>query len=84
MNLKIYSVYDVKAKTWAQPFTCPTRGQALRSWDTVANDKESEISKYPEDFHLFEVGEFDIENGRVVPYQTSESLGLAIQFKRPN
>lgn len=80
MNLKIYSVYDSKANTWGQPFTSPTRGQAMRGWDQVTNDEQSEIAKYPEDFSLFEIGEFDTEKGALSPYQSPESLGVAVQF----
>ena len=42
----------------------------------------TEISKYPTDFKLFVVGEFDEDSGSLLPLTAPESLGLASEYKR--
>lgn len=59
MKLKAYAVYDDKAATFAQPFFVPTRGLAVRSFEASAQDSQSALNKWPGDFKLFEIGEYD-------------------------
>lgn len=79
MKLKIFSVYDSKTKAWLKPFFMQHTGQAQRSWEQVAIDPQSEISKYPADFTLFELGEFDELEGNITQYDVRVSLGTALQ-----
>ena len=63
MITKIFSVYDSKAEVFGKPFFSGTKGLALRSFTEISNDSASEIGKYPADFTLFELGEYDDSNG---------------------
>lgn len=65
MIVKAFAVYDDKASTFAQPFFCPTRGLALRSFEAAANDANSAVNKWPADFKLFEIGEYDDQEGEL-------------------
>jgi len=78
----VYSVYDAKVKYFHFPFMVRNRGEALRSWEQVANDEKSSICSYPSDFSLMELGEFDDQTGKIEFNTVPESLGLALQFKR--
>lgn len=80
MKFKIFSVFDSKAENFNTPVFMPTEGQALRSFDDMVKNKESEISKHPEDYTLFVLGEFDSDIGLVTPLNTPKSLGLATEF----
>lgn len=80
MIYKVYSVYDSKAEAYMQPFYCQSKGQAIRSFTEVSNDNTSQIGKYPEDFTLFELGEFNDSNGRFTLYDASHPMGKAIEF----
>lgn len=80
MLLKVYTVYDSKAEAYLQPFYCKSKGEALRSFTEVCNDKNSQIGKYPEDFTMFELGEFDDSNAQFKMYKSSVALGCAIEF----
>lgn len=80
MVLKIYSVYDSKAEAYIPPMFYQSKGQALRQFSEVANDKTHQIGKYPEDFTLFEIGEFNDSNCKFTLYDTPYSLGLALEF----
>lgn len=83
MKLKVFSVFDSKAEVFQQPFFSLTKGQALRGFTDAANDKNHPMGAHPEDYALFEIGEFDDATGRVEPLKSPVSLGLAIEFVRP-
>ena len=40
------------------------------------------MSRYPDDFTLFEIGEWDDDKGSVTMFETKKSLGLAIEYKK--
>jgi hypothetical protein len=80
MKLFIYTVYDSKAECYLSPFYCKSKGEALRSFAEIANDKQSQIGKYPEDFTMFELGEFDDSNAEFKMHKASIALGCAIEF----
>lgn len=64
---KVYSVRDAKAEAFERPWVARTRGEAIRSFSEACNDKQHPYGKYPEDFGLFEIGEFDSESGKLIP-----------------
>lgn len=82
MKLKIYSVFDSKAKAYNSPFYLRNSGEATRGFADVVNDGKSQISKYPEDYSLFELGEFDDETGLITQYDAKTNLGVGVQFKK--
>lgn len=65
LNLKCFSVYDRKAGTYGQPFALATRGVAMRTFESWVTDPNSFFAKFPDDFELFEVGEFDTISGEL-------------------
>lgn len=81
MKQYVYSVYDSKAAVFCTPFFCPVRNVALRAFAGAANDAESQMYGWPEDFSLWELGEFDDVTGEFVLYAQKINLGLAAAFK---
>ena len=81
-KLKVYAVLDSKVGAFAQPFFMRTRGEALRGWEEVANDVQTQIGKYPSDFALMELAEYDEASGVFDNLVAPLNLGLASQFKR--
>lgn len=67
MLVQIFSVYDIKSKSFGQPFYSLTRGTAIRSFTDLVNDPQTSINKYPDDFTLFEIGTFDDNSGEILP-----------------
>lgn len=59
MKLNMYSFLDEKSKVYSRPFYGHNDGDALRSFSTVVNDKQSMPSKFPVDFTLWRVGSWD-------------------------
>ena len=80
MKQLVFVVYDAKAEIYEKPFHMQTKGQALRGFTDVANDKETSIGQHPEDYTLFEIGEYDNLKGNYEMLPTKKSLGLAIEF----
>lgn len=65
VKLKMFVVYDDKAKAYLQPFFFPEIGQAVRFLHDSISDPQSMLAKHPEDFSLFYCGEFDSLSGIV-------------------
>lgn len=81
MKLLAFSVFDTKTDAFARPFFCKSIGEAMRSWESISNDPQSEICKFPADFTLFQVGEFDETTGKLTPLDAAKNLGTALQAK---
>jgi hypothetical protein len=65
MKKQIFAIRDSKAEMFNDPFLCNTHGEAERSLKTAVNDKQSAISKYPEDFDLYHLGTYDTNSGKI-------------------
>ncbi len=64
MLLNVFSVLDVKAAHYGQPFYMANRASAQRALQMqIKQDKTSVISQYPADFQLFFLGTFDDDSG---------------------
>ena len=83
MLLKIYSIRDAKSEVYNTPFYQKTHGEALRSFMEVSTDKQSQVSKYPEDFDLYHLGEYDDNTGQTSPLDTPQHMAKAIEHQQP-
>lgn len=81
-KLIVCAAYDSKIQNYAQPFFMRTKGEAIRAWTEVSNDTSTNIGKYPEDFSLMELGEYDEASGSFSNHQAPINLGLASQYKK--
>jgi len=59
MKLQSFSMRDVKAETYAAPFFVPNESIAIRLLSELVLDKRSTLGKYPQDFSLYRIGEYD-------------------------
>lgn len=80
MLSKIYCVYDCKVEAYLQPFFMASRGAAIRSFGEVVNDPKTQFNRYPADFTLFELGEYDDQNAKFVLHNAPVALGVAIEY----
>lgn len=80
MHLKIFTIYDQKIGAYIKPFFAQYTGEALRSFEQAAKDKNTTIGITPADFNLFEIGTFDSEDGIVYPLPIPFNLGNAVQW----
>jgi len=81
-KLLVFSLYDSKVQAFCQPFQMRTKGEALRSFEEVANDAATSVAKYPEDYTLMELGEYDESTGQFSNHIAPINLGLASTVKR--
>ena len=79
MIYKIYSVFDSKVGSYLSPFFMRSKGEAIRALQGELTNEQSNICKYPSDFTLFEIGEYDDSKGMISPI-TPLSVGAAVEF----
>lgn len=77
-----YSIYDSKAEYYATPVLIESRGAAIRMFATMVNEVDHQFNKYPEDYVLFELGDWDEETGVITPHSAPISLGVGSNYKR--
>lgn len=77
-----FGVRDVKAEAFVgTPIFVRARGLAVRAFGDQANDPSSDIGKYPADFQLFELGEWDEVTGVLTPREGGIlDLGSGLAF----
>lgn len=63
MNLKVFTVYDDKAKAYLPPFFLPEIGMAVRTFSDCVNDASHAFGRHPEDYTLFVAGTFSQSEG---------------------
>ena len=81
MILKMFSVRDSKGEVYNMPFYKHTHGEAERDFRTLVNDDKSMVGKYPDDFDLYYIGEFDTIKGTVKSLDTPQHMLKAISVK---
>lgn len=84
MKLLVFSAYDVKLEAYLRPFYCQTKGEALRLWMDTVQKTDHPFNKHPEDFCLFELGEFDEKTGTFNNAHAPISHGNALQYVEKN
>ena len=70
--MKCFSVFDTKANVFGVPFFALTVGVASRLFADLVADFQSTVNRYPADFALYEMGDFN------------ETSGLFTSLDRPN
>lgn len=66
---EFFTVYDSKAKTYAEPFPCPNAAVLMRDFTTAFRNPEAATkNRYyqnAEDFSIFRCGSFDLQTGLI-------------------
>jgi len=66
MKMKLIALRDIKANTFMPPWAVPNVNVALREMGEVVNlegNEKPSWAKWPEDHELYELGEFETEDG---------------------
>lgn len=85
MVLKAFAVHDQKSKAFNTPFFKHTHGEAERDFKSAVNDNSQQnnnLHKYPEDFDLYHVGEYDDQTGLFTPVKTPQIVIKAVAVKQ--
>ena len=81
MKLEIFSIFDDKARNFATPFFMLNEAMALRAFNDVATDGNSNISRNPTDYKLYRIGNFDDSTGFIEKLEIPEFVALAPERK---
>lgn len=65
MVTKLYSIYDVKTQVFMPPMVFHNDSHAMRNASSEL-DRDTMISKFPNDFELMECGKWDDSQGVIV------------------
>lgn len=65
MILPIYTLYDEKTEQHNKPFYFTTENECKRAMVTTVNSGDSLLQKYPGDYTLYHVGDFNTETAEI-------------------
>jgi len=80
MKMKVFTIYDVKAEAYLRPLFTTASGLAIRSVIAAMEDPRHDLSKYPADYTLFEIAEWDDLKGEFKMYDAKINHGCLIEF----
>lgn len=80
MIQKVVSIYDLKACVFHRPICAVNTGAAMRDFGDATKDEKSILCTHPEDFQLYEIGEFDDNTGLVTSLTPMKLLCSATDF----
>jgi len=78
----VFTILDNKSHLYGPPFYARHTGEALRNFTELVNDERSMPSRYPADFQLVNIAEFDDEDGTFTPIKPV-FLGSGDQYQKP-
>jgi len=84
MILKMIAIRDVKAGIYKRISHTRSTHDAIRGWEQVVQQKDSEFAAFPNDFELVELGITDDESGKTVCHERPIQLGFAKDFMKPD
>lgn len=82
--MKLFAIRDAKTEQYGNPFSALTPADALRSFTAGANNPQSMVCQFPEDYALFQLGEYNQKTGTLTSLAQPFRLALAQEvIKRP-
>jgi hypothetical protein len=82
MPNRFYAVRDSKVGAYSAPQVMRSDGEALRAFADAVNDKQSPMGKYPEDYSMWRIGDYDEETGIISALSVPECIGNGVSFVR--
>lgn len=79
----ICTVKDRAADAYGRPMFVPSTGVAIRSFsdEINRNNAENQLYNHPDDFDLYELGQFDDNTGLFTLHEQPKLLSLGKQVK---
>lgn len=79
-KLQMFALFDKKAVAYSLYYAMPQKGQVLRAMEDDVNNPQTAMSRHPEDYALYHIGEFDDASGSIKclasPVHVEEALAL--------
>lgn len=67
-----YALKDIKSSAFLTPFKSANSITAMRELSISVNDDKSMLGKFPEDFQLFHVADYDTNTGKFIQPEQPE------------
>ena len=80
--MNLYTIRDLTAQYYMQPFGARNHAEALRSFENAVKDTRNPdnlMAKHPSQFGLYFIGNFDDNTGQITAVP-AESLGLGSDY----
>ena len=82
MILKMFSIRDAKGEKYFPPFFKHSHGEAERDFVQTVKDPQTMLSKFPEDFDLYFLGEYDDTKGAMSALDTPQHVMKAVDVSK--
>jgi len=79
----IYAIHDNKANAYLPPFFLHNHNMARRTFGDCIQDPEHAFGKHPDDYSLWELGEFNDTTGEIIYFTPHHSLGNGVDYITP-
>lgn len=77
----LFTVHDQESNTYLPPFTMKTVRDAIEGFRQVVNDEKTDYNKFPKDFKLVKLGEFNQLTAEIISHAPENIVG-AIDLKK--
>jgi len=77
MKYAVCAVKDRAVNAYNRPIYVPTVGVAIRSFTDECNKTDSELNNHPEDYDLYEIGQWDDETAIYTPLEAPRVITRA-------
>jgi hypothetical protein len=77
MKYAVCAVKDRAVDAFNRPLYVPTVGVAIRSFTDELNRKDSELAAHPEDYDLYELGQWDDQTAQFTPLEVPRVITRA-------
>lgn len=75
-TLKIYALRDIRTEAFNRPMFLQNEAVLDRSIRDAMQDENSLLCSHPEDYQLFELGEYDEETGQITPVAPTHKFNI--------
>jgi len=79
MKTELFAIFDAAAERYIDPFPAPTLQVAIRGFQEACESDGHQFKKFPEDYALYHIGEFDAELGVLTGFE-ARKIAMASSF----
>lgn len=74
MKVQMFTIYDKKMQIHQQPFVAINRATMMRTIADGLKRNDSMMSRFPVDYEIYKIGEFDETTGMITPLPEREFI----------
>lgn len=82
MRYSMCTIYDSKAEAHMRPNMFRNEREAVKIFDRLCNDPQTDYSKFPQDYQLYHIGDFEDTKGLLIPVEPVVLLANGIDLHR--